>query len=254
MLIVLIFLAPASATWTVIGIDPDTQEVGVAGATCGPFVWQVAGLSPGHGAVVAQYASNLAGRDLAVERLAAGDTPEAIIGELTTDVGGDFDDDRTAIRQYGVVGFAGASAGFTGAEVEDGHGEVGGDTFRAQGNTLRTTEALDAAYAAMIGAKGETLAERLLRGLEAGRDLGGDARCPEDAPAQSAFLHVASPDDPKAVSIELAPVFGGDPVAALREHVDDGVTGCAAAPRSMAAAWAAVTLWLAGRVRRAGRA
>lgn len=221
----LLFISSAWATWTVIGVDPETGEVGAAGATCGPMVWEVAGLSPGHGAVVSQYATTLKGRNLAVDRLDAGEHPNAILEELTTT----FDDAHLPERQYGIVSLDADSAGFTGSEVEDEHAERGDAALRAQGNTLRTTDVVDDAYLAMVDAEGEPLAERLMRGLEAGRDDGGDARCPEDAPAQSAFLHVATLDDPKAVSLEVEPLLGGDPVAALRERFDDDQTGCATA-------------------------
>ena len=239
----LLTLVPAAfATWTVLALDPETGEVGEAGATCGPFVWEVAALAPGFGAVAAQYATNLEGRERAADRLAEGATPEAVIAELE---GADFGDTDLAERQYGVVAFSGPSAGYTGELVEDEHHEAGDDTVRAQGNTLRSDEVVQAAYEAAAGGEG-TLAERLLLGLEAGRDQGGDARCPEDAPAQSAFLHVATEADPVAVSIEAAPVFGGDPVAAVRELFDAGETGCASAPGSVAAA----LLGCAARLRR----
>lgn len=215
----LLLVASASATWTVLAIDPDTGEVGAAGATCGPMVWMVAGLAPGEGAVAAQYATRIAGRDEAVERLTAGETPEAIVADL----GSAPEDDLLSERQYGVVGFAGPSAGFTGEDVEGDHAELGDDEVRAQGNTLRGTDVVELAYAAATGEG--SLAERLLAGLEAGRDAGGDSRCPEDAPARSAFLHVASVDDPRAVSLEAAPL-SGDPVAVLRDRFEDGRTGC----------------------------
>lgn len=243
----LLLIPAAFATWTILGIDPDTLEVGAAGATCGPFVWEVAGLAPGKGAVAAQYATNLAGRDLAVDRLEEGATPEAIIDELA----GSFGDDDLAERQYGVVAFSGPSAGFTGELVEAEHAEAGDDLTRAQGNTLRGVDVVTLTYEA--GSADLSLAERLLLGLEAGRDAGGDARCPDDAPAESAFLHVATEDDPTAYSLEVEPIFGGDPVAALRERFDKGETGCTSAPGSLPGALIAA-LAFARRVKRTSTA
>lgn len=219
----LFLVAPAFATWTVLGLDSSTGEVGIAGATCGPFVWEVAGLAPGYGAVAAQYATNLGARDFGVEDLQGGADPATVIADMTENYG----DDDVAERQYGVVAFSGPSAGFTGDDVEESAAEYGDDSFRAQGNTLRTTGVVADAYTAAAVARDETLGERLLRGLEAGRDAGGDARCPEDAPAESAFLWVASEDDPTAVSLEVEPIFGGDPVAVLRDRFDAGEVGCA---------------------------
>lgn len=224
MFIVLLLLcASAHATWSVLGLDPETGEVGVAGATCGPMVAQIAQLAPGHGAVVSQYATSIKARRHAAELLEGGATPDEVIADLS----GPWGDDELDIRQYGVVAFNGPSAGFDGAEIEAEHNNVGTDTFRALGNTLRTDELPADAEAAWLATEGEPLAERLMSALEAGRDDGGDSRCPEDRPARSAFLHVATEDDPRAVSLETDAVFGGDPVAHLREHFDAGKTGCA---------------------------
>ena len=39
------------ATWSILAVDPETSQVGIAGATCGPMVWGIAGIAPGHGVV-----------------------------------------------------------------------------------------------------------------------------------------------------------------------------------------------------------
>ncbi len=67
--------APASATWSIVAVDPETREVGIAGASCIGGVEIIGGLVPGRGAVAAQASANLAGRDLAMDRLAAGSSP-----------------------------------------------------------------------------------------------------------------------------------------------------------------------------------
>jgi uncharacterized Ntn-hydrolase superfamily protein len=181
--------APAHATWSVAAVDPETGEVGIAGATCGPMVWFIAGLAPGHGVVAAQYATWGRGRDLAVERLGQGRDPDAILRELLRE------DDKPELRQWAILSADGASAGATGAEVEGRAGRRSGPGWTAQGNTLRPG-ALDAAAAALEAGADLPLDERLARALVAGADAGGDARCdPEDA-AKSAFLYVADPGDP----------------------------------------------------------
>lgn len=52
------WVGSAWATWSIVAVDPETQQVGVAGATCAPMVWMIGEVVPGHGAVAAQYASN----------------------------------------------------------------------------------------------------------------------------------------------------------------------------------------------------
>lgn len=229
----------AWATWTVAAVDPETREVGVAGATCGPFVWMVAEVVPDRGAVAAQYATWLKGKGLIADALADGATPAAALSEVTAD----GVDDQREIRQYGVVGFDGPAAGFTGAEVEAASGWWGDATFSAQGNTLRDASLPEAAAIAFADAAGQPLADRLLLALEAGRDLGGDARCDAARPAQSAFLIVAQPEDEAdAPSLDLRTssfLNGDDPVARLRTRFAGGTPGC---DQSRAGA----TWWLVG--------
>lgn len=213
----------AYATWTVAAVDPDTGEVGVAGATCGPMVWMVAEVAPGEGAVAAQYDTSLSGKRAIAEALSEGATPERAL-ERATDPA---EDGRLALRQYGVVGFAGPSAGFTGGEVEGVAGWKGDDTISVQGNTLRGALVLQDAFDAASGEG--TLTDRLLAGLEAGRDAGGDARCDRDQPEKSAFLFVADPgDDPGRPKVEIraSGAFRSlDPVARVRAELE-GAAGC----------------------------
>jgi uncharacterized Ntn-hydrolase superfamily protein len=212
--------APAFATWTVAGIDPETGEVGVAGATCGPFVWMVAELVPGEGAVAAQYATWVKGKGLLADALAAGDTPEeALAGVATAKV-----DDKVALRQYGVVGFAGPAAGFTGDEVEGAHAWLGDDVVSVQGNTLRGEDVVEDAFAAFHDTAGG-LDERLLAALEAGRDAGGDARCPVDEPEKSAFLFTATEDGDETKIRASTSLRSMDPIDRVRAEWE-GSAGC----------------------------
>src|SRR5690242_10307190 len=90
--------APARATWSIVAVDPQTREVGAAGASCVEGVVRIAGLAPGKGVVASQAASNVEARDRAVLRLEEGLTPEAILQEIT---GAAFDTNSRR-RQYGL--------------------------------------------------------------------------------------------------------------------------------------------------------
>ena len=57
--IVFLYLSGSAwATWSIVAVDPETGEVGSAGASYTPSVWPILGLSGGNGAVVAQAAGN----------------------------------------------------------------------------------------------------------------------------------------------------------------------------------------------------
>lgn len=222
--------AVAHATWSVVAVDPDTREVGVAGATCGPFVWMIAEVAPGHGAVAAQFATNLEGKRAIADALAGGATPEQALAEVTDPA---FDD-RVGLRQYGVASLDGPAATFTGDDVDGPWAAVADATSAVQGNTLASEDVVAAASAAL--AADGALHERLLAAMEAGADAGGDSRCDPDQAAKSAFLFVARPDDdPDRPWLEARTSSfgnGDDPVDRLRAEVADHLAGggCSTAP------------------------
>ena len=220
MLALLTLLAtPVYATWSIAAVDPVTQEVGVAGATCGPMVWFIAGLVPGEGAVVSQYATWRKGRETGEDRLASGHSPAEVLRELRQ-----MDEDD-GIRQYGVVSLSAAPVTFTGAAVEAPALTRQGETWTVQGNTLADRAVVIEAAAVMEAAEG-SLQDRLLAALEAGAAAGGDGRCEADEAARSAFLYVARPNDkPREPSVEYR-ASGSGAVGELSAKVAEGHMSC----------------------------
>lgn len=108
----------------------------------------------------------------------------------------------------------------------------------AQGNILVSGAVVDDAIAAFEAAEGE-LADRLLAGLLAGADAGGDSRC-GDQTATAAALLVARPADSVYAHTDGS-VFGVDPdktpVPAVFVSVLVGRDGDRA-PDRLAAEWA----------------
>lgn len=209
----------AHATWSIVAVDPHTGEVGLAAASCSIGVPHIAALVPGKGAIVSQAATSFTGREKARELVTDGanaprvlavlEDPELYAGWLTIDF---------PYLQYGVATLAAGddspvATGFvTGGSNPDWSGGVAGDTYSAQGNTLRSAAVIgDTARAFEDATQDKScpmpLAHRLLMALEAGRDAGGDVRCPVEAPALAAVLMVARPgDDADAPTInEVAP-------------------------------------------------
>src|ERR1051326_1405202 len=89
MLIALGLTMPAPAarlsTWTLVGVDLNNGDVGVAGATCLPnqHADAVAALVPGKGAAAVQAFWDLGNRNNVYQLLQQGETAEEIIHRMT---------------------------------------------------------------------------------------------------------------------------------------------------------------------------
>ena len=206
----------ADATWSIVAVDSDTGEVGVAGATCGAMVWEISGLVPGFGVIVAQANTNLKARDLGVSLLAEGQTPEEILAVVTDPAW----DAAVEQRQYGIAALSGSAVSFTGSGTPDWHGSAGSAWISVQGNSLRGSVVVESAYEAFVNAhsSGLPMAEQLLLALEAGSVAGGDERCSVDQTARSAFLFVVLPNDTAdhySVKLKTISVIGSNPVTQL---------------------------------------
>ncbi|MDH3272197.1 MAG: DUF1028 domain-containing protein [Gemmatimonadota bacterium] len=238
-------------TWSVAGLDPATGDVGVAMASCVPetFGDGVAALVPGRGVAAVQAAWNLENRNRVYHALREGLAAQAVIDRVTDPSA----DSSTARRQYGIVTLTDGVveiAGFTGDGTSDWagiHSDVGMGVT-AQGNTL-VSEAVvgDALEAFRRNEPGRnTLADRLMRGLEAGSLAGGDVRCNRDgitSTAATAVILVARGDDPPYVAGNIGitdqgtagapwlalshttPREGPNPVTELRRRFDEWRAG-----------------------------
>jgi uncharacterized Ntn-hydrolase superfamily protein len=222
-LAVFVLAAPdARATWSIVATDPETLEVGIAGASCIGGVEVIGGLVPGHGVIAAQGITNAAARQRGEELLAAGESPQRVIEEITSDA---FDPSAwwslgsgAPVRQYGVValGFESAAASYTGRRTLSWAGSEQASAVSVQGNLLAGPEVVAAMLARFEQSRADcrsTLHDRLVEALEAGAKAGGDRRCEPALAALSAFLEVAGPDDPvgaPSLQIVVTPPFEPD--------------------------------------------
>ncbi len=196
--------APAAATWSIVAVDAETREVGIAGASCIGGVEIIAGVMPGHGVIAAQAFANVEARDLARDRFAAGDSPAEVLTEITDPA---WDPSRWydvlgggSRRQYGLASLDPSpdQETFTGSDTSAWAGGRTGAGVAVAGNLLYGPEVVDralAAFGAPAGACEPRLADRLLSALAAGGEAGGDRRCEPQVAALSAFLEVAAPSD-----------------------------------------------------------
>jgi uncharacterized Ntn-hydrolase superfamily protein len=160
-------------TYSIVARDPETGRFGVAVQShflgVGPVVpWLEAGV----GAIATQASVNISFGPIGLEMLRAGQTALEVVASLTAG------DERSAIRQLGVVDAEGRAAAHTGAECIPACGHRVGDAYTVQGNLLERETcwpAMADAYETAL-TRGEPFVERLLLALEAAEREGGDVR------------------------------------------------------------------------------
>lgn len=167
---------PPVATFSIVAVDRETGEIGVAVQSrivgVGAVVpWAKAGV----GAVATQSWANVRYGPVGLAILELGSTPEQAIEMLTRA------DPEKASRQVGIIDAAGNAATFTGDECKAWAGGRKGDGYAVQGNILTGKEVVDAMAEAFENSSGDLLAERLLAALEAGQAAGGDKRGKQSA-------------------------------------------------------------------------
>lgn len=212
-------------TYSIVGADTKTREVGGAGTSCltGDDVYVIYRGVPGHGVVHAQAYYSTDARDRAAELLGSGNSPVDVLDAITLP---SFDKNM-AIRQYGIVDVLGKSAGYTGTGTMpyagDHQGSAGHFAYSVQGNILTSAKVLEQAGAA-FEAGGCDLAERLMLALEAGaHSQQGDSRCTgKGIPSDSAFLQLEHPDLAEGDYLSLHVESSGDenPLPQLRAKLE----------------------------------
>lgn len=245
----------SSGTWSIVAVDVDAGEVGVALATCveagyslqaSPVggslddtgrmeyrVWtdegriELARLLPGHGVIVAQAAVDLDNTerlDRAAASLLEGASAQDVIASATAV------DPSFQTRQYGVAALRHEAAHFTGSETDAWSGAASDPFASVQGNILVGPEVVAKgleAFQQTATLPNSSLADGLVTALEAGSMQGGDERCPREQTALTAFVAVArSGDQGDELSLWLTvPVQGvgeQNPVTLLRQAYDEG--------------------------------
>jgi uncharacterized Ntn-hydrolase superfamily protein len=121
----------------------------------------------GTGAVITQHVTDPGLGHRGLEVLAQGGTAPQVIDDLVAD------NPTIAWRELAVVDGGGATAHYHGERVTSIHGAWAGEGCVAIGNGLANRGVPEAMGLAFEAAAGAPLAERLLRGLEAGLAAGG---------------------------------------------------------------------------------
>lgn len=161
---------PLVATFSIVGFDPATGDLGVAVASrflaVGHVVpWARAGV----GAIATQALANTTYGPRGLSLLSQGHSAAETLQLLLRS------DPESAERQVGIVDARGRSAAHTGTGCSAWAGSVEGENYTAQGNILTGEEVVRAMGERFEAAEG-SLADRLLAALEAGDAAGGDSR------------------------------------------------------------------------------
>lgn len=162
------------ATFSIVGFDPRTGDLGVAVQSkffaVGSVVpWAQAGV----GAIATQSYANVSYGPEGLERLTKGQTARETVKALTS-----ADKDRR-LRQLGIVDARGNSTSFTGSGCHQWAGHSERPNFCAQGNILTGKKVVDAMAASFEQSQKKGmggLCNWLADALTAGQDAGGDSR------------------------------------------------------------------------------
>nr|WP_321237647.1 DUF1028 domain-containing protein [uncultured Psychroserpens sp.] len=199
------------ATWSIIAVDRNTGEIGIAGASCTFDVSWIGSIEPGKGVVVVQAASNYYAKMRGVTLMENNASAEEIMGAMMAE---EF---KPELQQYGVILVNGNSKPlvYSGAQIKDWNGEMLGDDFAVMGNILASEQVIQKAYKAFEQNRDKSLAERLMLALKAGEEAGGDKRCGTQY-ARSAFLMVYKPQDGAIFKLAVQGIEkGGKPAVTL---------------------------------------
>lgn len=168
---------PPVATFSIVGFDPATGEVGVAVqsrvfSVGNGVIWGEAGV----GVVATQAIVDVSYGPQALELLRQGLAPAEVVREvLARDPDPDPERWTKQGRQFSVMSAAGDVATHTGPRASEWAGHRIGEHCSAQGNILAGPAVVDDMVAAFESARGH-LSLRLQAALEAGQAAGGDTR------------------------------------------------------------------------------
>lgn len=163
---------PTVSTFSIVAIDPQTGEMGVAVASryfsVGSVVpWAMADV----GAVATQANVNVGYGQQALDLLRQGFTAPEVLKKILADDKFEGKDGR----QVAIVDAKGNVAAYTGPNAPKWAGGRQGKAWSAQGNILVGAQVPEAMGKAFEATQGE-LAEKLFAALKAGDAVGGDAR------------------------------------------------------------------------------
>lgn len=226
----------AQDTFSIIAVDPDTGEIGSAGASCvtgvgaGGIIDIITKILPGRGGVNSQAWVCIPNTNLnnAIARMEEGYTPQEIIDWLYQNDACSSQNFNPEYRQYGIADFDDLgnprTAGFTGNMADDYKEDRQGPTYSIQGNILLDESVINNMEDNFNNTSG-TLADKLMAAMQGANFAGADSRCLNAGTSSTtAYLLVYRPDDdPNDPYIRLnvgQQASGTEPIDILQDLYD----------------------------------
>ncbi len=158
------------ATFSIVARDPETGEIGIAVqskflAVGSAVPWAKANV----GGIATQAMANLEFGTVGLDLLEKGYTAQKVLESLKAR------DNHIEDRQFGIVDSKGGAVTFTGKNCFDYAGGIAQENLACQGNILVSAETIEAMVKTYRLTQG-TLANRLVKALDAGQNAGGDRR------------------------------------------------------------------------------
>ncbi len=204
---ILSFTGFSQDTFSIIAVDPDTGEVGSAGASCVTGIGAqgiidiITKIIPGRGGVNSQAFVCIPNSNLnnAIDQMEMGASPLEIIDYLLNNDSCASQNFDPEYRQYGIADFdpAGAPrvAGFTGSLADNYKEDRQGAAFSIQGNILLNQTVIDNMEDNFNNTTGP-LADKLMAALQGANFPGADMRClSAGTSSTTAYLLVYKADD-----------------------------------------------------------
>lgn len=223
-------------TFSIIAVDPDTGEIGSAGASCvtgvGPqgIIDIITKILPGRGGVNSQAYVCIPNSNLnnAIDQMEMGASPAEIIDYLLNNDSCSSQNFDPEFRQYGIADFDTngdpRTAGFTGSMADDYKEDRQSATFSIQGNILLNQTVIDNMEDNFTSTNGP-LAAKLMAAMQGANFAGADSRClAAGTSSTTAYLLVyKADDDPSDPYIRLnvgQQAAGIEPIDLLQDLYD----------------------------------
>ncbi len=174
-------------TFTILGRCARTGRLGIGIATFSITVGRYAHcVKANAGVTISQAFANEGNNQLALRLLEQGFTATAVLDQLKAN------DPNFEYRQIGVIDRNGSAAAYTGPGTRGWSGHLAADNYIAAGNGLVHAGVVKAIRDGFLAEPEADLEHRLLMGIEAGRDAGGQGSIHEHKTERSAALLVYS--------------------------------------------------------------
>jgi len=209
-------------TYTIMGYDPKTKQIGCASATCTINCTRfhmpiqrglLPAYSPTGGLLMPQASSSYIVPFKLLDLMEKG----ASFSELHEEA---KKDSNYLISQIGLVRSNGELWVYTGKDCKDVKRHIQGPDYIVMGNAIASDAVFEAMAAAFEASRGKKLHERLMRSIEAGRDAGGQ-KDPKYGHLPELWALVWVFDGTEKPLVDLRVDYDVEGVAKLRQLVDD---------------------------------